>query len=241
MNENEALNPQHVAIIMDGNGRWALSRNKERIEGHEAGVKALQKIIESCLENDIKILTLFAFSSENWDRPQSEVDFLFSLFGEMLNTYVGQMHEEGICFRVLGDRATFNPDLLESILKAETLTKSNEKLKVNLAINYGGQWDIIQATKKIASQVAANELTPSMITSERFALEMSLGEMPSPDLLIRTSGELRISNFLLWHLAYTELFFTDVLWPDFNGSHFIDALNSYKGRKRRYGGLMSAN
>jgi len=227
--------PRHVAIIMDGNGRWASRRRLPRFAGHRAGVETVKGVVRACGEKGIEVLTLFAFSSENWRRPQEEVGLLMGLFMTALEQQVRKLHEHNIRLRIIGDRSAFSSTLQERIEAAETLTKSNSGLNLVIAANYGGRWDMTQAARVIANRVQARELTPAEVTPELLQSLMSLSDVPEPDLFIRTGGEKRVSNFLLWHLAYTELYFTDTLWPDFDRQAFEGALASFETRQRRFG------
>lgn len=227
--------PKHIAIIMDGNGRWATQRFLPRIAGHKAGYEAVKKTIRACIERNISALTLFAFSSENWARPKQEVDALMQLFIYALRHEVKSLHKNNVQLRVIGNVASFNAELQEEIQKAIVLTANNTGLILTIAVDYGGQWDILDATKKIAHQVKQGKLQPEDITAELFQQQLSTKDLPMPDLFIRTSGEQRISNFLLWQLAYTELYFTDVFWPDFDERALDEALNFYETRERRFG------
>ncbi len=227
--------PRHVAIIMDGNGRWAKARNQPRFFGHRAGVGKVREIVEACSEQGIEALTLFAFSSENWRRPKQEVRLLMDLLWTALNREIRKLHENGIAVRFIGDRSAFSPRIGERIAAAEALTAANTGLTLVVAINYGGRWDIVDAARRLAAEVAEGRLAPEAIDEARFASELSIAGLPEPDLFIRTGGEQRISNFLLWHLAYTEFYFTDVLWPDFGREALADALASFGRRQRRFG------
>lgn len=227
--------PRHIAIIMDGNGRWALKRYLPRIAGHKAGVEAVRGVVESCAKKDIEVLTLFAFSSENWRRPEKEVGLLMELFVTALGREVNKLHKNNVKLKVIGDRLGFNARLQKGIANAEDLTKDNTGLVVVIAANYGGRWDITHAVKKLGEQIEVGEINAADITPELLDSALSLTEYPEPDLFIRTGGEKRISNFLLWQLAYTELYFTDVLWPDFNDAALEDSLTSFAGRQRRFG------
>lgn len=227
--------PHHVAIIMDGNGRWARKRILPRVAGHRAGVNAVRAVVKRAMENGVKVLTLFAFSSENWRRPPYEVSFLLDLFFNMLENELQKLHEQGIKLRVMGDCSQFDEKLQLQIAKAEEITRCNDKLTLIIAANYGGQWDIVQAMKKIGREIEEGSLASKDISPEIVAQHLALGDIPSPDLFIRTSGEQRISNFMLWSLAYTELYFTDVLWPDFNEEEFDKALVFFAERERRFG------
>lgn len=223
---------------MDGNGRWAENRSLERIEGHKAGVEPVKEIIQSCLNKNIGCLSLFAFSSENWSRPTEEVDFLMQLFIDALSTELHTLHKHGIRLRFTGDRKPLSDALQKKMQEAEAMTVTNTQLLLNVVINYGGKWDLVNATQKIAEQVKAGLLCPSDINETTFATYLDTAGLPDPDLFIRTSGELRISNFFLWQLAYTELYFTKLYWPDFTKAEFEKALASYAMRKRRFGRIM---
>ncbi|OFZ87587.1 MAG: di-trans,poly-cis-decaprenylcistransferase [Betaproteobacteria bacterium RIFCSPLOWO2_12_FULL_62_58] len=224
--------PRHIAIIMDGNGRWAQQRFLPRIGGHKRGVEAVRAVVRACGERGVEYLTLFAFSSENWRRPPDEVSFLMRLFMMALEQEVGKLHENGIRFRVIGDLSRFEPKLVSLIREAEGLTRDNDGLTLTVAANYGGRWDILQAANRmlkdrpeLASGFGENDLAPYL----------ALSYAPEPDLFIRTGGEQRISNFVLWQLAYTELYFTDTLWPDFDATALEHAIVSYQQRERRFG------
>lgn len=228
--------PAHVAIIMDGNNRWARKRKLAGAEGHRAGEQAVQAVIRRCAEQGVAVLTLFAFSSENWSRPDDEVDHLMSLFLRALDERVAELHEHGIQLRFIGDRAAFSPALQQGMRGAEALTRDNTRMTVVVAVNYGGQWDIREAARSIAREVAEGRLSAEQVDDQCLAGRLSLAGLPAPDLLIRTGGERRISNFLLWQAAYTELYFTPVLWPDFDGSALDAALADFAARERRFGG-----
>ncbi|KTD65882.1 polyprenyl diphosphate synthase [Legionella spiritensis] len=227
--------PQHVAIVMDGNGRWAENRGLLRFEGHKAGIASVKTVIRCCLENNISVLSLFAFSSENWARPENEVEFLMKLFLETLRYEVEELHKNAICLRFTGNRQGLSPDICEQMAIAETLTRDNKRLTLNLVLNYGGKWEIVEATKKIAQKVCASELQISDIDESILSRHLNTWDLPEPDFFIRTSGEHRISNFFLWQLAYTELYFTSTHWPDFNAEEFEKALLCFRQRERRYG------
>jgi len=227
--------PKHVAIIMDGNGRWAQKRGLPRVAGHKAGVETVRSVIQTCVEKGIEVLTLFAFSSENWRRPKKEVSLLMALFLTALQREVKKLHENGVQLRIIGDVSAFDQKIQKHINKSEELTKDNKTLVLNIAANYGGQWDLIQATKSIAKQIESGEIKPDDITPEMINQNLSLCDLPEPDLFIRTGGEQRISNFLIWQLAYSELYFTNTLWPDFDRHAFEMALESFAGRQRRFG------
>lgn len=227
--------PRHVAIVMDGNGRWARKRGLPRIAGHKVGMDAVRTIIKSCLAHNVSVLTLFAFSSENWRRPQEEVSWLMGLFMSVLEHEVVKLHERGVRLRIIGDRSAFAPALQRLIEKSENLTRDNQQMTLVIAANYGGRWDIADAARKLAQRVAVGELSPDDITVESVDSTISLADLPEPDLFIRTGGEQRISNFLLWQLAYTELYFTPLLWPDFDEQAFTAALADFAQRQRRFG------
>lgn len=227
--------PRHVAMIMDGNGRWALKRRLPRIAGHKAGVETVRGVVELCAKKEIEVLTLFAFSSENWRRPEKEVSLLMELFVTALGREVRKLNKNNVKLKVIGDRSSFNRRLQNKVVAAEKLTEDNTGLVVVIAANYGGRWDITQAAKKMGEQVASGKINASDITSELLDSYLSLTEFPEPDFFIRTGGEQRVSNFLLWQLAYTEMYFTDTLWPDFNKEALTDALKSFAGRQRRFG------
>ncbi len=224
--------PKHIAIIMDGNGRWAQTRYMPRIAGHKQGVETVRGIIKACIERNIPYLTLFAFSSENWRRPTDEVTSLMQLFLGALEQEISRLHENGICFKVIGDLSKFEPRIIECIRVGEQLTAENKRLTFTIAANYGGRWDIMQAVRKMMAQ--STEL-PLNFEEENLAQYLALSYAPEPDLFIRTGGEYRISNFLLWQLAYTELYFTDTLWPDFDEHELERAIQSYQQRERRFG------
>ena len=232
---SDALVPTHVAIIMDGNGRWAKQRKLPRTAGHRQGVKATQEIIKASGEAGVKILTLFAFSSENWQRPKNEVSALMDLFMQSLKNEVNNLAENGVRLKFLGDKDAFSKKLSQQIQHAEELTASNDKLLLNIAANYGGKWDILQAAKKIIQDVQHGELQIDEIDENTLKKELATQDMPAPDLFIRTGGEQRISNFLLWQLAYTELYFCDVLWPEFDKNELEKAFENYRQRQRRFG------
>ncbi|WP_370230616.1 polyprenyl diphosphate synthase [Marinobacter nauticus] len=227
--------PRHVAIIMDGNNRWAKAHRLKGVAGHKAGVDAVKAVVETCAKEGVEVLTLFAFSSENWRRPKDEVSALMRLFLIALEREVRKLHRNNIRLRIIGDRSAFNPALQEHMEKAEALTRDNTRMTVVIAANYGGHWDITQATRKVAEQVKAGQLEPSDITDDLIQEHLSIGDLPMPDLLIRTAGEQRISNFLLWHLAYTEFYFSEVFWPDFKSEQMLKALDAYAHRQRRFG------
>jgi undecaprenyl diphosphate synthase len=227
--------PRHIAIVMDGNGRWARARHRPRSFGHNAGRKAVRATIESCLREGIQALTLFAFSSENWQRPQDEVGALMSLFVRALDKEVEELHGHGVRLRFIGHLDAFDESLRQRMQAAMTRTAGNDKLQVNIAVSYGGRWDIVQASRKAATAVACGDLRADEIDEAKLGEWMSLAELPPLDLFIRTGGECRISNFLLWQVAYAELYFTDTLWPDFDQACLRKAIEDYARRERRYG------
>ena len=227
--------PRHIAIIMDGNGRWAQKRHQPRIMGHRAGVEAVRGVVEACAQSGVEVLTLFAFSSENWRRPKKEVSLLMELFMTALGREVKRLHKNNVRLRVIGDVQGFSQSLQKRIADAHALTQENSGLTLVIAANYGGRWDVTQAAKCLARRVQAGELTVDEITPEHMAKYVSLADLPEPDLFIRTGGESRISNFMLWQLAYTEFYFSDILWPDFNADELNAAIVSFASRQRRFG------
>ncbi len=229
--------PQHIAIVMDGNGRWAMQRGKPRSYGHQAGSDALKRTIEAAMRRHIPILTVFAFSCENWRRPRNEVRKLLDLFLKALNKEVRELDEHGVRINFIGDRSMFNQTLREGMAQAEQRTCNNTALQLNVAVNYSGRTDIVAAARRIAAAAATGNLAADDLTEERLNEELTLAHLPPPDLFIRTGGEKRLSNFLLWQIAYTELHFSDVLWPDFGADALAAALADFAGRERRFGGL----
>lgn len=227
--------PRHVAIVMDGNGRWARQRHRPRSFGHRAGQKALRATVEFCLREGIAHLTLFAFSSENWKRPAEEVGALMELFLNALDKEVDELHGYGVRIRFVGDLSAFGEALRMRMAAASKKTLANDKLTANICVNYGGRWDIAQAARRIAVAAGNGELAAGDIDENSLAPFLCLANQPPPDLLIRTGGERRISNFLLWQIAYAELYFTDTLWPDFDADSMRDAIDDYAGRQRRFG------
>jgi len=227
--------PRHVAIIMDGNNRWAKERRQLGVSGHKAGVESVRAVVQTCAEEGVEVLTLFAFSSENWRRPEDEVGALMRLFLLALQREVKKLHKNNIRLLIIGDRSRFSSTLQEHMAKAEDLTKDNSAMTLVIAANYGGHWDIVQASQKLAKRVAEGDLDPELITESMLQAELCLGDFPMPDLMIRTAGEQRISNFMLWQLAYTEFYFSDVYWPDFKHEEMRRALSAYAQRKRRFG------
>ncbi|WP_034912458.1 (2E,6E)-farnesyl-diphosphate-specific ditrans,polycis-undecaprenyl-diphosphate synthase [Erwinia sp. 9145] len=228
--------PRHVAIIMDGNGRWAKNQGRLRITGHKAGVKSVRRAVSFAVSNKFDALTLYAFSSENWNRPPQEVMALMELFVWALDSEVKNLHKHNVRLRIIGDTGRFNARLQERIRRAEELTQQNNGLTLNIAANYGGRWDIIHGVRKIAEQVQEGLIRPDNISEETLGSHLCLQDLAPVDLVIRTGGEHRISNFLLWQIAYAEFFFTDVLWPDFDEQVFEGALNAFAQRERRFGG-----
>ena len=226
---------RHVAIIMDGNGRWAKRQGKIRAFGHKAGAKSVRRSVSFAANNGIEALTLYAFSSENWNRPAQEVSALMELFVWALDSEVKSLHRHNVRLRIIGDTGRFNARLQERIRKAEALTSNNTGLTLNIAANYGGRWDIIQGVQRLAEQVKQGHLSPEAITEDMLNEQICMHELAPVDLVIRTGGEHRISNFLLWQIAYAELYFTDVLWPDFDEQDFKGALHAFANRERRFG------
>jgi undecaprenyl diphosphate synthase len=227
--------PRHIAIVMDGNGRWAKARHRPRSFGHNAGRKAVREVVEACLRESVQALTLFAFSSENWQRPQDEVGALMGLFVRALDKEVDELHGHGVRLRFIGDLGAFDESLRLRMQAAMAHTAGNDRLQVNIAVSYGGRWDIVQASRLAAAAVARGELRVDEIDEARLGQWMSLADLPPLDLFIRTGGEYRISNFLLWQVAYAELYFTDTLWPDFDQACLRQAIEDYARRERRYG------
>ena len=227
--------PRHVAVIMDGNGRWAAQRSLPRHLGHRAGVKAVRTTVEGCARRGVEALTLFAFSSENWRRPADEVARLMSMFVEAIDREVGDLRDNGIRVRFIGDAGRLTPELVQRMRAAERETAAASRMTLNVAIAYGGRWDIVAAARSLATRCAAGELAAGAIDEGAVRSALQLGDAPDPDLFIRTGGEHRISNFLLWNLAYTELYFCDVLWPDFDDGELERAIGHYASRQRRFG------
>lgn len=227
--------PQHVAVIMDGNGRWARRRILPRQAGHRAGIKPIRQIVEQCMHRGVKFLTLFAFSSENWQRPREEIRRLMALFAEALNREVEELYEKGVQLSFMGETGLLNPALQELMKAAKIRTHNNSRMNLTVAVAYGGRADLVNAAKKVARQVSEGTLDPEQIDETHYASALEMARLPDVDLLIRTGGEQRISNFLLWNLAYTELYFSDVLWPDFGVDEMKRALDFYVSRQRRFG------
>lgn len=230
--------PKHVAIIMDGNGRWANKRLLPRQVGHKAGIEALKRTIEAVIDLEIQVLTVYAFSTENWKRPDEEVNYLMNLLLEYLTSELSSLHEQNVKLRIIGDGEAFSPRIQEKLKAACELTANNSALLLNIALNYGGRMEIVTAARKIAEKVARKELRVEDINEEQFAKELFAEGVPDPDLLIRTAGEMRVSNFLLWQIAYSEIWITDVLWPDFNGDILVQAIEDYSKRNRKFGGAL---
>ncbi len=235
INKPQQSIPEHVVIIMDGNGRWAKQQGRPRVFGHKQGVKTLRNLVEQCVSLSIPNLTVYAFSSENWQRPATEVSFLMELFMSSLQQQIDALHANGIHVNFIGDRSAFPEKLVTMIEQAEALTRANTQLNLNIAANYGGRWDILQACKKILADMQTKQDNRTELDEATLEQYISLGSLPAPDLFIRTGGERRISNYLLWQLAYTELYFTDCLWPDFDSTEFEKALDWFAGRERRFG------
>lgn len=227
--------PRHVAVIMDGNNRWAKRRLLPGVAGHKAGVDAVRAVIEVCAEAGVEVLTLFAFSSENWQRPADEVGALMELFLTALRREARKLNENGISLRIIGDRSRFHPELQAAMLEAEEMTAGRGRFVLQVAANYGGQWDILQAAQRMAREAQAGRLDPDKVSPALFQSYLATGDMPVPDLCIRTGGERRISNFLLWQLAYAELYFSDLFWPDFKHDAMRTALADFAKRQRRFG------
>lgn len=232
--------PRHIAIIMDGNGRWAGKRMMPRSYGHRAGMEALRRIVETCSELGVKILTVYAFSTENWKRPREEVGFLMNLLQEYVNRELNTLHKENVCIKVVGLMEGLEPHIQQELRRSIKLTSSNTGLILNVALNYGGRAELVRAARSLAEMVRDGELEAAAIDEEVFAGQLFTAGVPDPDLLIRTAGERRLSNFLLWQIAYTELWVTDVLWPDFTKDDLVQAIIDYQQRERRFGAIKSA-
>jgi len=231
--------PEHVAIIMDGNGRWATKQGLPRTYGHKKGVIVLKEILKASKKLGCKVLTVYAFSTENWTRPTKEVDFLINLFREVLRNEIEEIHQELIKIKFIGDLSPFPEDLKQLIYSSESLTKNNNSFLLNVCANYGGRQEIVKVAKELALKSSSGEIKPSEINEDLFNSELLTRGIKDPELLIRTSGEKRISNFLLWQLAYSEIYISDVLWPDFNEFEFLKAIIDYQSRNRRFGGIES--
>jgi undecaprenyl diphosphate synthase len=227
--------PRHIAIVMDGNGRWAKQRHLPRIAGHKAGVKAVREAVKFCVQHHIEVLTLFAFSSENWRRPATEVNHLMELFIIALEREAAKLNKQNIQLRIIGDRTRFDEKLQNHMTNAEELTANNTGLKLLIAANYGGQWDVTAACRRLALDVQQGKLAPNDITAELIEANLVTADLPLPDLFIRTGGEQRISNFLIWQLSYAELYFTDVHWPDFDAAELTKAMAFFTNRELRFG------
>jgi undecaprenyl diphosphate synthase len=227
--------PAHIAIIMDGNGRWAKRRHRPRTFGHQAGQKAVRRTVEHCARLGVETLTVFAFSSENWSRPKQEVSRLMELFIRALDREAVRLHENDIQIRFIGDRSAFEPALQLRMANAEALTRENTRMRFVVAANYGGRWDIMEATRRIAVAVAEGRVRPQDIDEAMLSGAMSLAGVADPDLVVRTGGEMRVSNFLLWQSAYAEMYFSDVLWPDFDEAELDRAIAAFRSRERRFG------
>jgi len=227
--------PRHVAVIMDGNGRWAKARSLPRVAGHKKGVDSVRALVRSCGKRGIQFLTLFAFSSENWRRPPDEVSWLMTLFMSLLEREIRNLHRNKVRLRIVGYLTAFEPKLQQLIHNAQALTSANQGLNLTIAANYGGRWDILQAVRGMLASKPELARQPQLIGEADLSSFLAMADAPEPDLFVRTGGEQRISNFLLWHLAYTELYFTDTLWPDFGENEFSRALQSYRARERRFG------
>jgi len=231
--------PKHVAIIMDGNGRWATRKGLPRSFGHKQGVSVLKKILKTAKNLGCQVITVYAFSTENWSRPTKEVDFLINLFSEVLKNEIKEIHEESTKIKFIGDLTPFPKKLKEIISSSELLTKNNNKFLFNVCVNYGGRQEIVKVAKELALKSFSGEIKPSEVDEELFNSELLIRGIKDPELLIRTSGEKRISNFLLWQLAYSEIYISDVMWPDFNEFEFLKAIIDYQSRNRRFGGIES--
>jgi undecaprenyl diphosphate synthase len=232
--------PRHVAIIMDGNGRWAKARMLPRVMGHRAGVAAVRTTVRAAADLGLEYLTLYGFSSENWKRPKTEVNDLMGLLRMYIRDDLEELHRNGVQVRVIGAKTHLEGDIIQLIEEAQARTRDNTKLKLVIAFNYGGQDEIVEAARRIAEDAAAGKLAPQDLTREIFASYLATAGIPDPDLVIRTSGERRLSNFLIWQTAYSEFVFTDTLWPDFTKAHLVAAIDEFKGRDRRFGGLTTA-
>lgn len=229
--------PRHIAIIMDGNGRWAAERGLRRADGHSQGVEAVRKVVQAAIERKIPYLTLFSFSSENWSRPVQEIRDLMRLLKRFIRTDLADLHKHGVRIRIIGDRSGVEGEIVRMIDEAVALTRSNDGLQLTVAFNYGSRDEIARAARKMARLVKSGELSPDAITADSLEQHLDTAGLPDPDLLIRTSGEERLSNFLLWQCAYSEFVFLDIFWPDFSSSSFAEAIDIFKARDRRYGGL----
>ena len=235
MTEDSQQVPKHIAIIMDGNGRWAKNRHQPRFMGHRAGVKSVEKIVKHCVKCEVEVLSLFAFSSENWRRPSKEVSLLMELFAVALKQQTKRIHKNNARLRIIGDISKFSISLQKQIEEAQTITQNNTGLTINIAANYGGRWDVTQSVKQLAERVKQGSLDIEDITEQHITQGLMTADLPEPDLFIRTGGEQRVSNFMLWQMAYTEFYFTDTLWPDFDEQVLDTAITSFNQRERRFG------
>ncbi len=235
LTQSPALVPRHVAIIMDGNHRWAKRKFLPGAAGHQAGARNVRHVAELCADLGVEYLTLFAFSTENWNRPQREIDLLMRLMRGMLENDVEELHAKGVRLRIIGDRSKFSAEIQLLMARAEQVTRLNNRLYLTIAANYGGRWDIARAAREMAMAVERGELDPRSVDEDTFENYLSMRDLPQPDLCIRTGGDRRISNFLLWDLAYTELYFTDAYWPEFDEKLLESAFGDYQGRQRRFG------
>lgn len=233
---NSAEIPAHIAIIMDGNHRWAKRRHLPGAAGHRAGAKRLREVAEACADAGVRNLTLFAFSTENWQRPSREVNLLMDLMRHVMENDLEELNRRDVRLRIIGDRSRFAEDIQRKMAECETLTEHNKTLNLSVAVNFGGRWDIVQAARALARRVQQGEMSVDQIDEQSFSAHTSLGHVPNPDLLIRTGGESRVSNFLLWDLAYSELYFTEAYWPDFDAAHLRAAIEEFASRGRRFGG-----
>jgi undecaprenyl diphosphate synthase len=227
--------PRHIAIIMDGNGRWAKKRNLPRVAGHKRGVESVRTAVETCIGLGVEVLTLYSFSTENWKRPQDEVSALMRLIVKSLQNETNEMHSNNIRLTTIGDTKSLPQIVQDELKQAEEKTAANTKMILNLALSYSGRWELVEAIKNISTQAVSGNIKPEEINEELISKYLTTSGMPDPDLLIRTSGELRISNFLLWQIAYSEIYSTEVLWPDFRCKNFLEAVKSYQKRERRFG------
>lgn len=233
--------PRHIAVIMDGNGRWARERGLPRVAGHRAGAEAARSVIQASSDLGLEVLTLFSFSAENWKRPSIEVRSLMKLIEVNLRRELAELHRKEARVQAIGRLEDLPASLVRELERAKELTAGNQKLRLNLAINYGGRAEIVDATRRLGEKIARGELAPQEISEELFAQHLYDSEMPDPDLLIRTAGEFRVSNYLLWQMAYAEIWVTSVLWPDFRRAHFYQAIHDYQGRQRKFGGIAHAS
>lgn len=240
VSKSETAPPRHVAIIMDGNGRWAKARMLPRVMGHRAGVAAVRSTVKAAQDLGVEYLTLYGFSSENWKRPRAEVNDLMGLLRMYIRDDLDELHANGVEVRVIGGKTNLERDIIDLIEHAQTHTRGNPKLKLIIAFNYGGQDEIVEAARRVAEDVAAGKLTPDQVTREAFAAHLATAGVPDPELVIRTSGERRLSNFLIWQSAYSEFVFIDTLWPDFTKAHLAAAIREFQSRDRRFGGLTLA-